>query len=217
MPGKSSDQFKAGDLVFAKMKGFPHWPARVPKRIPVFFFGTHQIFLKSSLPPENVVPYIGNKMKYGSGVRIKGFAEGMWEIQNTPGVGSKLKVTTPVKSASTSKITPAKSGSTTETTPAKSGSTSKATPAKTSNDMRRSSSAPRKPEHDSKPAAETETPAKTATRASSRLAPDKTTESKQTFTDVTETAVTARSRRAASRGSAGASAGSAEDRKEVRT
>uniref|UniRef100_A0A3Q1G354 Hepatoma-derived growth factor-related protein 2-like n=1 Tax=Acanthochromis polyacanthus TaxID=80966 RepID=A0A3Q1G354_9TELE len=81
------DQFKAGDLVFAKMKGFPHWPARVSsgakcKRIPVFFFGTHQI---GSLPPENVVPYIGNKMKYGSGVRIKGFAEGMWEIQNTPG------------------------------------------------------------------------------------------------------------------------------------
>uniref|UniRef100_A0A665U3Y7 PWWP domain-containing protein n=1 Tax=Echeneis naucrates TaxID=173247 RepID=A0A665U3Y7_ECHNA len=93
MPGKSSDVFKPGDLVFAKMKGFPHWPARVhvgsKKRVPVFFFGTHQI---GHLPPENIVPYVGNKMKYGSGVRIKGFTEGMWEIQNTPGVGSKLKV-----------------------------------------------------------------------------------------------------------------------------
>uniref|UniRef100_A0A672F578 PWWP domain-containing protein n=1 Tax=Salarias fasciatus TaxID=181472 RepID=A0A672F578_SALFA len=89
--------FKAGDLVFAKMKGFPHWPARsdrgYKKRIPVFFFGTHQ----GTLPPENVVPYVGNRLKYGSGVRIKGFAEGMWEIQNTPGVGSKLKVR-PVRS-----------------------------------------------------------------------------------------------------------------------
>uniref|UniRef100_A0A671UIS4 PWWP domain-containing protein n=1 Tax=Sparus aurata TaxID=8175 RepID=A0A671UIS4_SPAAU len=80
--------FSISYLVFAKMKGFPHWPAR--KRVPVYFFGTHQI---GHLPPENIVPYFGNKMKYGSGVRIKGFAEGMWEIQNTPGVGSKLRVT----------------------------------------------------------------------------------------------------------------------------
>ena len=47
---------------------------------------------RGHLPLENIVPYWGNKMKYGSGVRIKGFSEGMWEIQNTPGVGSKLKV-----------------------------------------------------------------------------------------------------------------------------
>lgn len=44
------------------------------------------------MTPECVVSYVGNKLKYGSGVRIKGFAEGMWEIQNTPGIGSKLKV-----------------------------------------------------------------------------------------------------------------------------
>uniref|UniRef100_A0A3B4A858 PWWP domain-containing protein n=1 Tax=Periophthalmus magnuspinnatus TaxID=409849 RepID=A0A3B4A858_9GOBI len=88
-------QFKPGDLVFAKMKGFPHWPARVTDdeiivfKVPVFYFGTHQI---GSVPLENVVPYVGNKTKYGSGVRIKGFAEGMWEIQNTPGVCSRQQV-----------------------------------------------------------------------------------------------------------------------------
>uniref|UniRef100_A0A8C5DHH7 PWWP domain-containing protein n=1 Tax=Gouania willdenowi TaxID=441366 RepID=A0A8C5DHH7_GOUWI len=85
----TEDRFKPGDLVFAKMKGFPHWPARIfksrsgtRKRVLVYYFGTHQI-----VPPENVVPYVGNKQKYGSGVRLKGFAEGMWEIQNTPHQG----------------------------------------------------------------------------------------------------------------------------------
>uniref|UniRef100_A0A3B3CRK0 PWWP domain-containing protein n=1 Tax=Oryzias melastigma TaxID=30732 RepID=A0A3B3CRK0_ORYME len=98
MPGKNGDQFKAGDLVFAKMKGFPHWPARVDsgfkKRIPVYFFGTHQMYVQLTFcvtPNKNIVPYLGNKMKYGSGVRIRGFVEGMWEIQNTPGIGTKLK------------------------------------------------------------------------------------------------------------------------------
>ncbi|KAF3855514.1 hypothetical protein F7725_016237, partial [Dissostichus mawsoni] len=49
MPGKNGDQFKQGDLVFAKMKGFPHWPARCDgggrnKRISVYFFGKHQMY-----------------------------------------------------------------------------------------------------------------------------------------------------------------------------
>uniref|UniRef100_A0A3B3H3M6 PWWP domain-containing protein n=1 Tax=Oryzias latipes TaxID=8090 RepID=A0A3B3H3M6_ORYLA len=96
MPGRNGDQFKAGDLVFAKMKGFPHWPARADdgykKRVPVYFFGTHQI---GNIPPQNIVPYSGNKMKYGSGVRIRGFMEGMWEIQNTPGIGTKILVSFP--------------------------------------------------------------------------------------------------------------------------
>lgn len=47
---------------------------------------------RGHLPPHNIVPYIGNKLKYGGGTFFKGFAEGMWEIQNTPGVGSKLRV-----------------------------------------------------------------------------------------------------------------------------
>ncbi|CAL8325971.1 unnamed protein product [Lota lota] len=90
MAGGASARFKLGDLVFAKMRGFPHWPARVirtndvsKKMIGVFFFGTHQIGL---VVRDKVVPYVGNQAKYGNGVRIRGFTEGMWEIQNTPGV-----------------------------------------------------------------------------------------------------------------------------------
>ncbi|XP_051921274.1 hepatoma-derived growth factor-related protein 2-like isoform X2 [Hippocampus zosterae] len=110
MPPKR--QFKAGDLVFAKMKGFPHWPARICKfdetqksRVGVFFFGTHQI---GYLTPARIVPFSGNKLKYGSGVRLKGFSEGMWEIQNTPGIGKKSTFagkSTPGKPSGTLKAT----------------------------------------------------------------------------------------------------------------
>ncbi|KAI5609287.1 trichohyalin isoform X1, partial [Silurus asotus] len=40
--------FSPGDVVFAKMKGYPFWPARIgvgkaPRnKIPIFFYGTHQ-------------------------------------------------------------------------------------------------------------------------------------------------------------------------------
>ncbi|XP_034713193.1 lens epithelium-derived growth factor-like [Etheostoma cragini] len=148
------------------------------KRVSVFFFGTHQI---GHLPPENVVPYVGNKLKYGSGVRIKGFTEGMWEIQNTPGVGSKVKI--PAQTAAKTK--PAKPTKATPAKPTSSGST----PGK---------SVPGPAGPPAGPAA-----AKTPTRASSRLAPEKASDSRLTSEPaltsdaVSETSGNRRSRRTA--------------------
>jgi len=87
--------FSPGDLVFAKVKGFPAWPARVQGRQPsgkygIFFYGTYET---ASLKASEIWPFNednASKFATENQLKRKGYSEGMEQIRNTPEIAPVL-------------------------------------------------------------------------------------------------------------------------------
>ncbi|CAM1312766.1 HDGFL3 (predicted), partial [Pycnogonum litorale] len=84
--------YKAGYKIFAKVRGYPHWPARIngesfgtAKNIkyPIFFYGTYET---AQLGPKDIFPYEKFKERFGIQLKRKFFSQALWEIDNNPDV-----------------------------------------------------------------------------------------------------------------------------------
>ena len=83
------ESFQPGDLIFAKVKGHPHWPCIIDKvdedkslevkRYHIFFFGTYET---AHLAVQNIWPYEENKDRFGKPRGTKDFNEGLADIQS---------------------------------------------------------------------------------------------------------------------------------------
>lgn len=89
--GKSVRTFKKGDLIFAKMKGYPYWPARIEttakeliakKKYNILFYGTHDT---SVLKVDQLIPYNEEtRQTHGQKRRMSTFNDALWEIESDP-------------------------------------------------------------------------------------------------------------------------------------
>lgn len=86
-------KFAADDKVFAKLRGYPPWPARVegvadetPNKIKyhVFFYGTGETAVCKQ---EELCLYVENKEKYGKPMKKKGFNTALAQIDAELGLG----------------------------------------------------------------------------------------------------------------------------------
>ncbi|CAK9799636.1 Hepatoma-derived growth factor [Anthophora plagiata] len=84
---KLHKKFFAGDKVFAKVRGYPPWPAKVEKVIDpnsknskysVYFYGTGETAV---CKVEELYTYIENKAKFGKPIRRKFFHEGLVQLE----------------------------------------------------------------------------------------------------------------------------------------
>ena len=81
--------FSPGDLIWAKMPGYPHWQARIdvpapdekipPKKFAISFFGTHETAVMWA---KNLLPYEENRDRFSTNSKRprRGFKEALAEI-----------------------------------------------------------------------------------------------------------------------------------------
>lgn len=86
------ERFDAGALVFAKVKGYPPWPARITgivgkDRFKVFFYGTYET---ATLKSEDIWHYSAEtKEKFApKNLKRKGYPEGLDQIEHTPEIAA---------------------------------------------------------------------------------------------------------------------------------
>lgn len=81
----SKKSFKIGDLVFAKVKGYPPWPAKITKieksKYNVYFYGTGET---ANIKLEDLFAYSETKAKYATDkiMKRKGFKEAIDQIES---------------------------------------------------------------------------------------------------------------------------------------
>lgn len=81
----SKKSFKIGDLVFAKVKGYPPWPAKITKiektKYNVYFYGTGET---ANIKLEDLFAYRETKEKYATEkiMKRKGFKEAIIQIES---------------------------------------------------------------------------------------------------------------------------------------
>ncbi|XP_014238572.1 PC4 and SFRS1-interacting protein isoform X4 [Trichogramma pretiosum] len=87
MPSKLPKRFSVGERVFAKVRGYPPWPAKIENvtdpnskqaKYHVHFYGTKEI---GTCKIEDLFQYEENKEKFTKAVRRKFFQEGLQEIE----------------------------------------------------------------------------------------------------------------------------------------
>ncbi|XP_012264964.2 PC4 and SFRS1-interacting protein isoform X2 [Athalia rosae] len=85
---KLQRKFIAGDKVFAKVRGYPPWPARIESitdgntknaKYKVFFYGTGETAV---CKVDELFGYVENKAKFGKPLKRKYFHEGLQQLEN---------------------------------------------------------------------------------------------------------------------------------------
>ncbi|KAK2722534.1 hepatoma-derived growth factor-like [Artemia franciscana] len=89
--------FKVGDKVFAKLKGFPHWPGRIldysqdNKKYTLFYYGTHECGYAKE---EDLSFYSENKDKFGTKKR-RDLQVAIEEIETNPDISDEIEIVVP--------------------------------------------------------------------------------------------------------------------------
>lgn len=125
------DKFTLGDLVFAKVKGYPPWPARIVSipskdRYKTYFYGTYET---ATLKNEDIWIYTAeNKEKFASkNMKRKGYPEGLEQLENNPELAG-IEDDAPLTDINTTAPTPATNTPTTNKAKKSAKDTPKSTP-----------------------------------------------------------------------------------------